>query len=211
MRLWEKIKDLLRHIARSLERIPKPIENQSNTENTESLGGNTVGTSIAAALAPVTLFEKNRMAQQKGFFNNHADKAPALEEACRQLDIEKSEVPCVGISSPPASCGREDSYLEQGKSQELETLRVSYFVTNFEWLRAKHKEGFNTVIIIDEAHTIKDENTGKYGVLSNLATRNFILLTGTLVMNWDIDIAAMLSLFRPNSLCEDMQCDRKTN
>ncbi|KAF7944573.1 uncharacterized protein EAE97_005206 [Botrytis byssoidea] len=30
-------------------------------------------------------------------------------------------------------------------------------------------------------------------------------------MNWDIDIAAMLSLFRLDSLWEDMQRDRKMN
>ncbi|THV44944.1 hypothetical protein BGAL_0553g00030 [Botrytis galanthina] len=48
-----------------------------------SVTGNTVGTSIAAALASATSFEKNQMGQQKESLNNHANKAPTLEEACR--------------------------------------------------------------------------------------------------------------------------------
>ncbi|TGO58647.1 hypothetical protein BOTNAR_0177g00090 [Botryotinia narcissicola] len=50
------IKDLLRHIARSLGQVLEHVENQ------ESFAGNTVGTSIAVALAPVTPFDNNQMA-----------------------------------------------------------------------------------------------------------------------------------------------------
>ncbi|KAF7931818.1 uncharacterized protein EAE98_004554 [Botrytis deweyae] len=116
-------------------------------------------------------------------------------------------------------CAREKiPILNKESLKSLEHPECHNFVANFEWLRAKHKgqnrtdlgEVFDTVII-DEAHIIKDESTGNYEVLSELAPLNFILLTGTPVMNQDIDIAAMLSLFRPDSLWEDMQCDRKTN
>ncbi|TGO28243.1 hypothetical protein BPAE_0030g00290 [Botrytis paeoniae] len=114
--------------------------------------------------------------------------------------------------------GEKTPILSRESLKSLKTPEYHIFVTNFEWLRAKHKGQnkpdlravFDTVII-DGAHTIKDENTGEYEVLRNLVPRNFILLTGTPVMNRDVDIAAMLSLFRPDSLWEDMHCDRKTN
>ncbi|TGO64910.1 hypothetical protein BCON_0005g00030 [Botryotinia convoluta] len=241
MRSEEEIKDLLRHIARSLDQVLEPVENQDNTENSESVTGNTVGTSIAAALALVPPFEKNRMAQQKEFLNKYADKAPTLAEACRQLDIEDSEKLWIeglslsktlkfwqpfGISwmvNKSAEIGGCILGDDMGLGKTLQACGVICHMNNERkkgngsvgqpkpsLLKAKHKglnkpslqEVFDTVII-DEAHTIKDENT--------LAPRNFILLTGTPVMNRDIDIAAMLSLFRPDSLWEDMQCDRKTN
>lgn len=98
-----------------------------------------------------------------------------LEKSCGKLFVRR-------ISSASVLCGREDSYLEQRKPQELEILLVSYFVANFEWLRANHKvlnkpslqEVFDTVVI-DEAHPTEDESTGKYEVLSKLASRNFIV------------------------------------
>ncbi|TGO08265.1 hypothetical protein BTUL_0217g00090 [Botrytis tulipae] len=64
MRSEKVIKDLLRHIARSLGQVLEPVENQG------------------IALVPVTPFEKNRLAQQKESFNKYADKAPTFDEAC---------------------------------------------------------------------------------------------------------------------------------
>ncbi|KAF7921417.1 hypothetical protein BELL_0086g00270 [Botrytis elliptica] len=265
MRPEKEIKDLLRHIARSLEQIPEPIENQGNTENTESVGRKTVGTSIATALAPIkhqlwrkhvdnSTFETvkyhgrgelgpnttlkfwqpsgvswivNKSAEIGGcILGDYMGLGKTLQALglifhlkmrgrramiCGKLLSEKYQVHLY--------CAREKiPILNKESLKSLEHPECHNFVANFEWLKAKHKgqnktdlgEVFDTVII-DEAHIIKDESTGNYEVLSELAPLNFILLTGTPVMNQDIDIAAMLSLFRPDSLWEDMQCDRKTN
>ncbi|KAF5874357.1 putative snf2 family helicase atpase protein [Botrytis fragariae] len=285
MRSESEIKDLLGHIAR-------PVEKQDNAESAESFTGNMANMAIATALAPVTPFEKNRMPQQEEFFNKYAEKAPTLEEACRQLDIESIEELWIGelgpdttlkfwqpsgmswmvnksaeigecilgddmglgktlqalglichmnnkrkkgngdIGQPKPSlvvgpiavlnvwkrvvenflyekyqvhlycAGGKTPILSKESLKSLKLPQYHIFVANFEWLRAKHKGQnkpdlravFDTVII-DKAHTMKDENTGKYEVL-----RNFLLLTGPPVMNQDVDIAAMLSLFRPDNL-----------
>ncbi|TEY83150.1 hypothetical protein BOTCAL_0025g00090 [Botryotinia calthae] len=194
MRSEQEVKDLLRQVARSLQSAG-PVESVAGNTN------NDMSTTIAAALAPLTPFEKNRMAQQKEFFN----------KVVENFLSEKYQVHlyCAGEKTP---------ILSKESLSSLKNPGYHIFVTNFEWLRAKQKgqnkpdlrEVFDTVIV-DEAHTIRDENTGKYEVLSNLAPRNLLLLTGTPVMNRDIDLAAMLSLFRPGSLWEDMGCDRKIN
>ncbi|KAM0131326.1 hypothetical protein ACHAP3_006978 [Botrytis cinerea] len=80
MRSEQEVKDLLRHVARSLQPAG-PVE---------SVAGNTsndMSTTIAAAL--------NRMAQQKKFFSEYANKAPTLVEAFPQLDIRDSENPWI--------------------------------------------------------------------------------------------------------------------